>query len=151
MILLTSRNSDIMQTRLLLFQETLLNQWDTKYNAQPEATSKYRSITDGWSELGDDNFVNLSHNMFHKPQVELHWNYNLKDNSILRATAFWSAGRGGGSSINSAGTMWRWINGLGMNGSRIDTLTTNLYNTKGYLSNFNVFDTVYSKECIPKK
>ena len=34
--------------------------------------------------------------MFHKPQVELHWNYNFKDNSVLRATGFWSAGRGGG-------------------------------------------------------
>ena len=75
---------------------------------------------------------------------------NLKDNSILRATAFWSAGRGGGSSINSAGTLWAWKNGLGINGSRIDTLLTNLYNTKGYLSNFNIFDTVYSKNAFQR-
>lgn len=121
------------------------NQWDAKYNAQPEATSRYRSITDNWRELVDNNFVNLSHNMFHKPQVELHWNYNFADNSVLRATGFWSAGRGGGSSINSAGTVWGWKNGLGSNGMRVDTLQTNLYNTQGYIGNFGVFDTVYSK------
>lgn len=126
------------------------NQWDAKYNAQPDATSRYRSITDNWRELVDDNFVNLSHNMFHKPQVELHWNYNFADNSVLRATGFWSAGRGGGSSINSAGTVWAWRNGLGVNGQRVDTLQTNLYNTQGYINNFGVFDTVYSRNAYQR-
>lgn len=126
------------------------NQWDKKYNAQPEATSRYRSLTDNYRELTDDNFVNLSHNMFHKPQVELHWNYNFKDNSVLRATGFWTAGRGGGSSINSAGTMWAWRNGLGSNGIRVDTLQTNLYSTQGYLNNFGIFDTVYSKNAFQR-
>lgn len=128
----------------------IANQWDAKYNAQPDASSKYRSITDGVRELVDDEFVNLSHNMFHKPQVELHWTYNLKDNSILRATGFWSAGRGGGSSINSAGTVWGWKNGLGINGSRVDTLITNKYGPDGYINSFGVFDTVYSKNAYQK-
>jgi outer membrane receptor protein involved in Fe transport len=126
------------------------DQWDAKYGAQGDPTYQYRSITDGVRELVDDNFVNLSHNMFHKPQVELHWNYNLKDNSIIRATGFWTAGRGGGSSINSAGTMWSWKPGLGTNGFRTDTLLTNLYNSSGYLSDFGVFDTVYSKNAYQR-
>lgn len=126
------------------------NQWDAKYNALPDATSKYRSISDGVRELADDNFVNLSHNMFHKPQVELHWNFNLPDNSIIRATGFWTSGRGGGSSINSAGTVWAWKNGTGYNGSRIDTLITNKYGSEGYINSLGVFDTVYSKNAYQR-
>lgn len=126
------------------------NQWDATHGATPDATSLYRSISDGVRELADDNFVNLSHNMFHKPQVELHWTYNFKDNSILRATGFWSAGRGGGSSINSAGTVWAWKNGLGINGSRVDTLITNKYGSEGYINSYGVFDTVYSKNAYQR-
>jgi len=123
----------------------IANQWDAKYGASPDFNSQYRSISDGVRELADDNFVNLSHNMFHKPQVELHWTYNLPDNSIFRATGFWSAGRGGGSSINSNGTVWGWKNGFGIGGLRVDTLTTNKYGSEGYINSFGVFDTVYSK------
>ena len=124
--------------------------WDAKYGAQPDFTSKYRSISDGVRELADDNFVNLSHNMFHKPQVELHWTYNLKDNSTLRATGFWSAGRGGGSSINSNGTVWGYKNGFGVNGIRVDTLTTNYYGSEGYINSLGVFDTIYSKNAFQR-
>ena len=128
----------------------IANQWDAKYSAQPDASSQYRSISDGVRELSDDNFVNLSHNMFHKPQVELHWTYNLKDNSTIKADGFWTAGRGGGSSINSNGSVWGWKNGRGYNGIRVDTLLTNKYGSEGYINSFGVFDTVYSKTALQK-
>jgi len=127
------------------------NLWDAKYNAQPEATSQYRSITDGVRELVDDNFVNLSHNMFHKPQVELHWTYNLKDNSTIRATGFWSAGRGGGSSINSAGTVWGYKNkSVGYNGVRYDTLSVNKYGSEGYVNSLDVLENTYLRNAYQR-
>lgn len=128
----------------------IANQWDAKYSAMPDATSRYRSISDGVRELADDNFVNLSHNMFHKPQVELHWTNTLKDNSIVKIDGFWTAGRGGGSSINSNGTVWSWKNGKGANGLRVDTLLTNYYGSEGYINSFGVFDTIYSKNAVQK-
>ncbi len=133
-----------------LVSRDVANLWDAVHNAQPEFTSQYRSISDGVRELADDNFVNLSHNMFHKPQVELHWTYNLKDNSTIRATGFWSAGRGGGSSINSAGNVWGYKNGRGVNGIRVDTLTTNYYGSEGYINSFGVFDTIYTKNAYQR-
>lgn len=127
-----------------IISRNVADQWDQKYNAQPDATSQYRSISDGVRELSDDNFVNLSHNMFHKPQVELHWTYNLKDNSTIRATGFWSAGRGGGSSINGNGTLWKYkTQTIGSNGMRYDTLITNKYGSEGYINDLGVFESNY--------
>jgi hypothetical protein len=54
----------------------------------------------------DDRYVNLSHNFYHKPQLELHYRYDLNPVSSISATGFYSKGRGAGSSINSSGTMF---------------------------------------------
>ncbi|MCU0452040.1 MAG: TonB-dependent receptor [Bacteroidetes bacterium] len=59
-------------------------------------------LLDGRRELVTDDYSTLSHNHFHKPQVELHYNNDLTENSAIRATLFYSMGRGGGSSLNSS-------------------------------------------------
>jgi len=84
--------------------------------------------------LKDDNYVNLSHNFFHKPQLELHYNHSFKDNSTLKTTFFFSMGRGGGSSINSSGTMFRINKNTNFSGYSIDTITTNLLNNEGVIN-----------------
>jgi len=124
----------------------IANQWDSKYG-----TSQYfKSITDGSRELADNDFVNLSHNFYHKPQAELHWTLNLKDNSTLKATAFYTIGRGGGSSITGNGSVYAYKKGLGLNGMSIDTITTNKYGPDGYISSFGVADTVYLKTAVQR-
>lgn len=122
------------------------DQWDAKYSSN----ANFKSITDGVRELVDNEFVNLSHNFFHKPQVELHWNYNLKDNSTIRATAFWTAGRGAGSSINGSGTLFSLKKGLGVNGISIDTLLTNKYGPAGYITTLGVADSIYLKNAYQR-
>lgn len=82
--------------------------------------------------LKDDNYVNLAHNFYHKPQLELHYNHSFKDNSQLKATFFYSMGRGAGSSMNSTGTMFSIAKNTNfMPGFSLDTLKTNLYNSEG--------------------
>jgi outer membrane receptor protein involved in Fe transport len=68
-------------------------------------------LADNFRELVDDKFVNLSHNFYHKPQLELHYNYDFSNISSLRATFFYSIGRGAGSSMNSTGTMFGLLAG----------------------------------------
>jgi outer membrane receptor protein involved in Fe transport len=64
------------------------------------------ALLDGSRELEDPNYVNLSHNFFHKAQLELHYRYDLSPNSAIQVTGFYSKGRGGGSSLNSLGTVF---------------------------------------------
>jgi outer membrane receptor protein involved in Fe transport len=61
-------------------------------------------LLDDSRELADPNYVNISHNFYHKSQAELHYQYDLNPTSSIQATAFYTKGRGGGSSITGAGT-----------------------------------------------
>ena len=64
------------------------------------------ALMDDSRELVDPNYVNLAHNMFHKPQLELHYRYDVDPTSSVGVTGFYSMGRGGGSSMNSTGTLF---------------------------------------------
>ncbi len=72
--------------------------------AQPAVNGgiKNYGLLDGRREIVTDDYSTLAHNHFHKPQVELHYNNDLTENSAIRATLFFSRGRGGGSSLNSS-------------------------------------------------
>jgi outer membrane receptor protein involved in Fe transport len=110
-------------------------------------------LNDNTRELVDDKFVNLSHNHFHKPQAELHYSFDVNQKSKLMTTLFYSLGRGGGSSINSAGNVFSFTNrtkNSGMNGYRIDTLTTNYYGSQGYVNTVGVADTIYLKNAFQR-
>lgn len=75
----------------------------------PNATNGIANyaLLDDSRELADDRFVNLSHNFYHKSQAELHYRFDVNPVSSIQATAFYSKGRGGGSSMNSLGTVYR--------------------------------------------
>lgn len=60
-------------------------------------------LADGKRELIAPNYVALAHNHFHKPQLEFHYSNDFAKDMTIRATIFYSRGRGGGSSLNSAG------------------------------------------------
>ncbi|MEW6509613.1 MAG: TonB-dependent receptor [Bacteroidota bacterium] len=64
-------------------------------------------LLDDRRELVDSRYVNLSHNFFHKPQLELHYRYDIGPNTSLAVTGFYSMGRGAGSSITGGGTTFR--------------------------------------------
>ncbi len=64
------------------------------------------ALLDDSRELADPNYVNLAHNFYHKSQAELHYRFDVSPNSSIQATAFYSKGRGGGSSMNSLGTVF---------------------------------------------
>jgi outer membrane receptor protein involved in Fe transport len=62
-------------------------------------------LLDGRREVVSSEYVGLAHNHFHKPQLELHYNYDFNARTAWRATFFYSKGSGGGSSLNGqAGT-----------------------------------------------
>lgn len=107
-------------------------------------------LLDGKRELDDDEFVNLSHNFFHKPQLEGHLSFDVNKNSKLLTTFFWTVGRGGGSSINSSGTLFSLRKGVGSNGSTVDTLVTNYYGPEGYVNTVGVADTIYLKNAFQR-
>jgi outer membrane receptor protein involved in Fe transport len=110
-------------------------------------------LNDGSRELVDNNFVNLSHNFFHKPQAELHYIFDVNNNSKFLATLFYSLGRGGGSSITGNGTIFSLQNRnkfSGTNGHRVDTLTTNYYGSEGYVNTLGVADTIYLKNAVQR-
>ena len=67
---------------------------------------EHYALFDNSREIKDDNYVNLAHNFYHKPQAELHYTYDFSDKTQLNATYFYSIGRGGGSSLTSAATMF---------------------------------------------
>jgi outer membrane receptor protein involved in Fe transport len=55
--------------------------------------------------LRDSKYLTLSHNFYHKPQLELHVTRDINENNSVQATFFYSVGRGGGSSLNSSGAL----------------------------------------------
>ena len=61
-------------------------------------------LLDDRREMVDPRYVNLSHNFYHKPQLELHYRYDVTPTSSLGVTGFYSMGRGAGSSMNGTGT-----------------------------------------------
>lgn len=73
----------------------------------PNDGAAHYGLLDDRRELTDPRYVNLSHNFFHKPQLELHYRYDMTPNTVLFVTSFYSMGRGAGSSINSNGTTYR--------------------------------------------
>jgi outer membrane receptor protein involved in Fe transport len=73
----------------------------------PSSGAPHYGLLDGSRELVDPNYVNLSHNFYHKAQAELHYRFDLNPVSAITATLFYSRGRGGGSSLNSSGTVFR--------------------------------------------
>ena len=91
-------------------------------------------LLDNVRELVDDRYVNLAHNFYHKTQAELHYQYDLTPTSALQVNAFYSKGRGGGSSVvgtnfpyklNSDGTITA---SLGPDGTIVDPLVArNVY------------------------
>jgi len=50
--------------------------------------------------LRDSKYIGLSHNFYHKPQLEVHYNLDVDEVNSVRGTFFYSVGRGGGSSVN---------------------------------------------------
>jgi len=109
-------------------------------------------LNDNSRELVDDEFVNLSHNFFHKPQLELHFTNSFKDNSILKATLFYSTGRGGGSSITQSGYTFSTKKGSTFSGLgyTIDTVTNNLLGPDGYITDVNVATNTYLKNAVQR-
>ncbi len=91
-------------------------------------------LLDDSRELVDPNYVNLAHNMFHKPQLELHYRYDIDPTSSLNMTGFYSMGRGGGSSMNSTGTLFS-VNSRGG--------VTDKYGEGGVLTNVDTARVVY--------
>jgi len=99
-------------------------------------------LLDGRNDLVDSKFVNLAHNFFHKPQAELHYTYDINEKSIFRTTAFLSLGRGGGTSLNSNGTVFTVKRpSTGNNGTSIDTISVNLYGPDGYINTLSAANT----------
>ena len=96
--------------------------------ANPNTGLANYGLLDDSRELADPNYVNISHNFYHKSQAELHYRFDMTPNSSIQATAFYSKGRGGGSSLTSGGTVFaRNANGtitslLGPDGTIIDPL-----------------------------
>lgn len=91
-------------------------------------------LLDNSRELADPRFVNLSHNFFHKPQAELHYRYDIDPVTSVQATAFYSKGRGGGSSLNGQGTVYR---------RNSDGTITSLVGPEGYIIDPVVARTTY--------
>ncbi len=106
-------------------------------------------LLDGSRELVDDNFVNLSENFFHKPQLELHYDLQTNANSFLKGTFFYTLGRGAGSSMNSTGTLFALsnnTNNIGVNGMKRDTLTVNYYGSEGFVTNDSIANAIYLRQ-----
>lgn len=99
--------------------------------------------------LDDGKFVNIATNFFHKPQLELHYNNDINNKSVLRTTAFLSIGRGAGSSLNGAsiinigpsltttGVFQIKRPDVGFGGTTIDTLLISRLNGEGYIADSN--------------
>jgi hypothetical protein len=99
------------------------------------------SLLDNSRELTDSRYVNLSHNFYHKPQLELHYRYDVSANTALSVTGFYSMGRGAGSSLSGTGTTYR----LNSNGT-----VTELLSDEGFINNVGIADTVYLKNAYQK-
>ncbi|MCX6138698.1 MAG: TonB-dependent receptor [Ignavibacteriales bacterium] len=55
--------------------------------------------------LRDSKYLTLSHNFYHKPQLELHLTHDIDENNSVRGTFFYSVGRGGGSSVTGTSNL----------------------------------------------
>jgi outer membrane receptor protein involved in Fe transport len=99
-------------------------------------------LLDNSRELADPNFVNLSHNFYHKSQAELHYRFDLNPTTAIQATAFYSKGRGGGSSITSAGTVF--------SRSSSTNVVTSLVGPAGYVDNVNVAINTYLRNALQR-
>jgi outer membrane receptor protein involved in Fe transport len=88
-------------------------------------------ITDNSRELVDNEYVNIGHNFFHKPQFELHYSYDINKKTALQATAFYTIGRGGGSSLSGAATMYRYD-------ALTDAITVNNFGGSGLIENVGI-------------
>lgn len=97
------------------------------------------ALTDGVRELVDnEEFTTndktaLAHNFFHKPQLELHYNYDVSPTSSFRATLFHSVGRGAGSSMNATGNVF--------SRSSTTNIVTDLLDGKGRIPTLAVANT----------
>jgi len=100
----------------------------------PNDGKAHYGLDDGRRELVTDDYATLAHNHFHKPQAELHYNYDFDKQTSLRATFFYSMGRGGGSSLNALGS-----------GSLSNFVANNLRAPDGSITNALVADTLYLK------
>jgi len=96
------------------------------------ATANY-GLLDGSRELKDPKFVALAHNFFHKPQAELHYAHDFSEKTQWRATAFYSKGRGGGSSLNSAANIT--FNRKSLNSYTFGGATAPIRGSDGAISN----------------
>ncbi|HRE39920.1 MAG TPA: TonB-dependent receptor [Ignavibacteria bacterium] len=113
--------------------------------------SNYGLLADNGRDLVGPKYVDLAHNFFHKPQLELHNTWQIDPKSFLRSTFFWSMGRGGGSSLNSAGTLFS-LRGRapGVNGFKTDTLITNYYGPEGFITDPRIADTIYLRNAFQR-
>ncbi|MBI4418947.1 MAG: TonB-dependent receptor [Ignavibacteriales bacterium] len=102
-------------------------------------------LLDGARELVTDDIVGLAHTHFHKPQVELHYSNDLTENSAIRATFFFSRGRGGGSSLNSGGNFNASSSNLTASNHRYLLLSGN-----GSITNPTVVDTFYLRNAYQR-
>lgn len=101
--------------------------------ANPNDGKPNYGLKDGRRELVTDEYATLAHNHFHKPQVEAHYNHDFDPLTSFRATVFYSMGRGGGSSINSAGNV-----------------ANNLRAADGSITNSKIADTVYLRNAYQR-
>ena len=58
-------------------------------------------LQDGDGEVIGNEYVSFDNNVYHKPQVELHYNKYIDQNTYLKITAFASVGRGYGENVNA--------------------------------------------------
>ncbi len=107
-----------------------------------DGKANYGLLDDEDELVGPDN-VALAHNFFHKPQLELHYNYDLSPTSSIRATVFHSIGRGAGSSMNSTGTTFR-------RSSSTNVLTSIGLDSDGAIVDPLVADTLYLKNAFQR-
>jgi len=64
-------------------------------------------LLDDTREIVSDDYVNLAYNFYHKPQIELSYNWEIQPNvSSLSLTSFYSLGRGAGVSLTKAGRVF---------------------------------------------
>ncbi len=102
-------------------------------------------LKDGRRELVTDEYSTLAHNHFHKPQAEVHYNHEFDKQTALRATFFYSMGRGGGSSLNSSGSFTASSSNLTASNHRFNLLASD-----GSVANPAVADTFYLKNAYQR-
>lgn len=113
--------------------------------ANPNDGKAHYGLDDGRRELVTDDYATLAHNHFHKPQAELHYNHEFDKQTALRATFFYSMGRGGGSSLNSSGSFTASSSNLTASNHRFGLLAPD-----GSITNPSVADTFYLRNAYQR-